>query len=48
MEYKKNWIVVTGASGFIGAGVVLKLLKMGYKVIGIDNENSYYDTKLKR
>ncbi len=48
MEYKKNWIIVTGASGFIGAGVVLKLLKMGYKVIGIDNQNSYYDTKLKK
>ena len=40
-------IIVTGAAGFIGYHISLKLLQLGYKVIGIDNINDYYDTKLK-
>jgi UDP-glucuronate 4-epimerase len=40
-------ILVTGSAGFIGFHVVMKLIKMNKKVIGIDNLNSYYDTKLK-
>ncbi|MDE6792707.1 MAG: NAD-dependent epimerase/dehydratase family protein, partial [Muribaculaceae bacterium] len=40
-------ILVTGAAGFIGFSVIRKLLSLGYKVIGIDNINSYYDPSLK-
>jgi UDP-glucuronate 4-epimerase len=40
-------IVVTGSVGFIGFSLCLKLLEKGYSIIGIDNHNNYYDTKLK-
>ena len=39
-------ILVTGSAGFIGMHLSLRLLK-NYKVIGIDNINNYYDTKIK-
>jgi UDP-glucuronate 4-epimerase len=41
-------ILVTGAAGFIGAEVVLRLLSRGERVIGVDNLNAYYDPALKR
>ena len=44
---KKDIILVTGSSGFIGFHTVIALLKKGEYVIGIDNLNSYYDKKLK-
>ncbi|MFC7319283.1 NAD-dependent epimerase [Halobacillus campisalis] len=40
-------ILVTGAAGFIGMHLSKKLLEQGYKVIGYDNINNYYDTQLK-
>ena len=40
-------ILVTGAAGFIGFHLCRKLLHNGYKVIGIDNINDYYDINLK-
>ncbi|MBY0013631.1 GDP-mannose 4,6-dehydratase [Paenibacillus typhae] len=39
--------LVTGAAGFIGAGLSKRLLEEGCQVIGIDNINDYYDTNLK-
>lgn len=41
-------ILVTGAAGFIGSNLVLRLLKTGATIIGIDNFNNYYDVKLKK
>ena len=40
-------ILVTGCCGFIGFHITAKLLKQKYKIIGIDNLNSYYDKKIK-
>ena len=40
-------ILITGSAGFIGFHLSLKLLSKGFKVVGIDNLNNYYDLKLK-
>lgn len=42
-------VLVTGSPGFIGANLVLRLLKemAGGTVISLDNMNDYYDPKLK-
>lgn len=41
-------ILVTGAAGFIGFHVSLRLMQAGYQVVGIDCLNNYYDVVLKR
>ncbi|MER8710477.1 NAD-dependent epimerase/dehydratase family protein [Mesorhizobium sp. M1088] len=41
-------ILVTGAAGFIGSHVCLKLLERGDDVIGVDNLSDYYDPMLKK
>jgi len=40
-------ILVTGAAGFIGFHLCIKLINHGFEVIGIDNLNSYYSPLLK-
>lgn len=40
-------VLVTGAAGFIGSTLGLKLLARGDEVVGIDNLNDYYDVNLK-
>ncbi len=47
MNKNKYQILITGAAGFIGASLSSKFLENGYKVIGLDNLNSYYDINLK-
>jgi len=45
---KKN-ILITGCAGFIGFHLSKKLLeKTNYSIIGVDNMNNYYSTKLKK
>ncbi|MGI6657278.1 MAG: NAD-dependent epimerase [Desulfobulbus sp.] len=41
-------ILITGAAGFIGHGLALRLLREGRTVVGLDNLNEYYDPQLKR
>lgn len=40
-------ILVTGAAGFIGSGLMAALAGRGDEVVGIDNLNDYYDVRLK-
>ena len=40
-------VLVTGAAGFIGSALSLRLLERGDTVIGIDNHNDYYDPAIK-
>ena len=40
-------LFVTGAAGFIGSALSIKLLARGDEVIGIDNHNDYYSLDLK-
>ena len=44
--YKKI-AIVTGSAGFIGFHMSKRLLEEGWKVVGIDNLNSFYDISLK-
>ena len=41
-------VLVTGAAGFIGSALALRLLERGDEVVGLDNLNDYYDVELKR
>ncbi len=41
-------ILVTGAAGFIGSALSLRLLARGDEVLGVDNLNDYYDVTLKQ
>jgi UDP-glucuronate 4-epimerase len=41
-------VLVTGAAGFIGSALSLRLLERGDEVIGIDNLNESYDVNLKK
>lgn len=49
VELNNKTILVTGSPGFIGANLVLRLLKemTGGTVISLDNMNDYYDPKIK-
>lgn len=40
--------LITGVAGFIGMHFAKKMLDLGYKVLGVDNINNYYDPKLKK
>jgi UDP-glucuronate 4-epimerase len=40
-------ILVTGAAGFIGSHLSIRLLERGDEVVGLDNLNDYYEVSLK-
>ena len=47
-QAKEKTILVTGAAGFIGYHLSKRLLLSGYRVVGVDSMNDYYDPELKR
>ncbi len=49
LNLNNKTLLITGAAGFIGANLALRLLKdvQGSTVIGIDNLNDYYDPAIK-
>ncbi len=49
IDLNHKTILVTGSPGFIGANLVLRLLKelQGGTIVSLDNMNDYYDPKLK-
>ena len=48
MVLENQKIFVTGVAGFIGYGIVKRLLSENVEVIGIDNMNDYYNPFLKQ
>ncbi|MHB8423387.1 MAG: NAD-dependent epimerase [Leptospirales bacterium] len=40
-------VLITGAAGFIGSSLSIRLLEAGHTVLGIDNLNDYYEVSLK-
>ena len=49
LELKNKTVLITGAAGFIGANLVMKLIESGepMTLVGLDNMNDYYDVSLK-
>ena len=49
IDLQNKTVLVTGAAGFIGANLVMELLKTvePITVIGLDNVNDYYDVSIK-
>ena len=49
LELSNKMVLVTGAAGFIGANLVLELLRTAESItiIGLDNMNDYYDVAIK-
>ena len=49
INLENKTVLVTGAAGFVGANLVLELLRTvdSIKIIGLDNMNDYYDVSLK-
>ena len=50
IELNHKTILITGAAGFIGANLVMRLLKTNQpmRIVGLDNLNDYYDVSIKR
>lgn len=48
LDIGSSTILVTGSAGFIGSHVAQQLLRLGSKVVGLDNMSEYYDVNLKK
>lgn len=46
----EGWILITGAAGFIGSNLIMKLLNTveNVNIVGMDNLSDYYDVSLKQ
>ncbi|MBR4415712.1 MAG: protein CapI, partial [Victivallales bacterium] len=49
VELTGKTILITGSAGFVGANLVMELLKSQSRIaiVGYDNVNNYYDVSLK-
>ena len=49
VELQNKTVLITGAAGFIGANLVMELLRTvePVKIVGLDNVNDYYDISIK-
>ena len=47
-DHDSRAVLVTGAAGFIGYHLAERLLADGWRVVGLDNLNDYYDPELKQ
>ncbi len=49
INLKNKTVLITGAAGFIGANLIIELLKTSspINIIGLDNMNDYYDISIK-
>ena len=49
LDLNNKIILVTGSPGFIGANLVIRMLKdlKGSMILSLDNMNDYYDPALK-
>lgn len=45
---RRRTVVITGVAGFIGYHLAAKLLADGWRVVGVDNLNEYYDVRMKK
>mgnify|MGYP003336142815 CR=1 FL=1 len=43
----KDWVLVTGVAGFIGSHIAEALLKKGFRIVGVDNFDSFYSKQVK-